>query len=75
MEPDISTLLCQKNKILENISTLNYQLRLANQELENIKNVILKTCQHEWKRDNANCGPYDKPDYYCEKCGSIDYRW
>lgn len=75
MEPDLSSLISQKNKILENIGNLNNNIQQAKNELELIKTAILKTCNHDWKKDMGSYGPYEKPDYYCEKCGSIDYRW
>ena len=29
---------------------------------------IYKKCNHEWKRSNIYCGPYDSPPKICIKC-------
>ncbi len=75
-EPKTLTQLMEKRKRLQSES-YRLQKRLEQTKLDLAENekVIRKTCQHNWVRDTAYYGPYDKPDDICTICNCINYRF
>ena len=65
----------KKSELFLKINILKNQQRELELEIDNISKEILEICDHNWVRDDCSYGPYEKPDYVCTICHSIDYRW
>ena len=54
---------------------LKRELLQVEREIKANDDAILNSCQHNWVRDTAYYGPYEKPDNICTICHSIHYRF
>ena len=64
---DLETLMSQRTQLESAKYRLEQQLRGLETELSQNKKLILKTCRHNWVRDTAYYGPYEKPDDICTR--------
>lgn len=71
----INKKLNDKKKLYEQLNILIKKEKEIQIEIDNISKEIFKICDHNWVRDDSSYGPYEKPDYICTICHSIDYRW
>ena len=79
MVTDTNEVLGKQMKLRTSLQSRKHQLQRELLQIErDIKAndaLILKNCQHNWVRDTANYGPYEKPDNICTICHSIHYRF
>lgn len=75
--PSISleTLIETRKRLEMTKHELKQQLAKIERKQKINEKAIRDTCQHNWVRDTAYYGPYDKPDDTCTICGTINYRF
>ena len=72
---DLSELMNKRVELNRRKYQLEMEIVQIESEIKKNQNEILHTCDHNWVRDSAYYGPYDKPDDICTICGSINYRY
>ena len=64
-----------RNSLQNRKNQLKRELLQVEREIKANDDAILNSCQHNWVRDTAYYGPYEKPDNICTICHSIHYRF
>ena len=72
---ELETLMQKRSDLNTKKYNLERELRKLEKEIKDNSALIMKTCVHNWVRDTAYYGPYEKPDNICTICNSIHYRF
>lgn len=62
-----SELLKVKKNKSKKKALLEELIKKFKNDIENINNLLLKKCEHNWVIEYDD-GPENRPDYYCNKC-------